>query len=563
MKAFKKVIAITLALMLALLAVVVPVSAAKSIPLIVVNGFASKALQKTDGSGNTVDVFPPTDSAIQGLVANIVPALVKGFTEYGINKDDWNKLADELLPIIYDFIDPISYNPDGTPKYEDVKNQVLSAPMSSYAEDKREELFSVFGVEYGKQYGADYVYSFDYDWRKSPIDCAAELDAFIAHVKAETGASKVNIVAISQGAAVTLAYMANYDTSALNNVVYASPAWQGTSVVGNLLTGNIKFDIFAMENFLVMLANGSAVTHFAAVLASSIATYEGLSREYFAKIDYVLQQMLPRIYSDIIKEQIAGMPGVWCLCPDEYYEAGKAYIYPEGMNADFEAKLDAYNAIQTNAQQIIENAENNGVKFGVVCGYNCQIAPINEEYPTSDRVIDTKYSSGGATCADYLKAFDDWGVGYTQKIKDDHNHVSWDMKIDASTCMFPEQTWFIKNLTHVGYNANNKTSDIVMWLLSMNKQYTVQTDENYPQFNLYNTYKDITTPAPSEGIRGDLDGSGAVTTVDARIALKIASEILKADEEQLFLGDIDEDGEITVDDARMILRLAIGLGIEE
>ena len=235
-------------------------------------------------------------------------------------------------------------------------------------------------------------------------------------------------------------------------------------------------------------------------------------------------------------------------------------MFPEGVDPNLEAMIDNYHDVQTNAQTIIENAEKQGMRFGIVCGYNRQMIPLNEEYRQSDEVIDVEYMTGGATCALYLQAHDDWAQVYNQKIKDGHNHISWDYKIDASTCMFPEQTWLIKNMSHSDYNADNGTLDTIIWLLNADKQYTVHTDkENHPQFSLYNTYKRHVTPIAVDGLLGDVDGSGAVNTLDARLALKIASGQKTATETQILYGDIDDDGKITTADARYILHIAAGV----
>ena len=201
-----------------------------------------------------------------------------------------------------------------------------------------------------------------------------------------------------------------------------------------------------------------------------------------------------------------------------------------------------------------------GMNFGIVVGYNCQMIPISDEYEQSDTIIDVKYASGGATCSKYLQAFDDWTNIYSQKVKCGHNHVSWDYKIDASTCMFPEQTWFYKNLQHTAYNVDEGTTDIIVWLLSAEDQMTVNSDkENYPQFSLYNTYQRKVTPIAMDQIIGDIDNSGAITTEDARYALKVAAGQKKLAEDKLKYGDIDEDGKITTTDAKDILAMAAGI----
>ncbi len=559
MKATKKIVSVILAITLAVVAFVMPVGAAKVYPLVIVSGIFSTKLYANVGEENEKEVFSLDDATMEAMVEKIGGSFLKDFFLLGYNKDNFDRFADEFIPVINEYLDPIGYNSDGTPKDETIGFYQLEKPMSEYTDEEKAGL-SVFADAYAKEYGEENVYNFSYDWRESPIDIAEELDEYIQNLKDDLGVKKVNVVAHSMGANVVLAYLSAFGGKSINNLVFASPAWKGTSLAGNIVTKDIEFNMFTVENYLVQLANVSATTHITAFIISYIATYDGLSKEYFGDINKVVHGILPRLYSDAIIPNIAGMPGFWGLVPDVDYLAGKETLFGDAINPDLEAKIDAYNEIQRNAESIIESAMEDGMKFGIVVGYNCQIIPISDEYEQSDTIIDVEYASGGATCSRYLKAHDDWGKIYNQKEKDGHNHVSWDNKVDASTCMFPEYTWFYKNLQHNAYSVDEGTTDIVVWLLGADEQYTVHTDvENYPQFSLYNTYKRKVTPIHIDGIIGDLDDSGAITTEDARLALKVAAGQKKVDEDHLIIGDIDEDGDITTSDAKDILAMAAGI----
>lgn len=558
MKATKKIVSVILAITLAVVAFAMPVSAARVYPLVIVDGIFSTPLYKNPGAADQTPAFATDDASMEAMVKDILTAFVSGCVSYGIAKKDYDKFADDFYPVVNKYLEPIGFNADGTPVDDTIGFVQNDRPMSEYTEEEKAEL-AVFAEVYAKEYGEENVYNFSYDWRKSPIDAATELNDYINNIKDEIGVRKVNVVAYSMGANVVLAYLSAFGGSNINNLVYAAPAWQGTSLAGNAATGNLFFDMYTVENYLVQMANVSATTHIAAFIISYIATWEGLSGEYFGDINKAVAGIIPRFYTDTAP-YIAGMPGFWSLIPAEDYEAAKDKLYGGSVDAALEAKIDAYYNIQVNAKEIIENAMDDGMRFGIVVGYNCQMVPISSEYEQSDTTVDVKYASGGATCAKYLEAFDDWGKIYNQQVKDGHNHISWDCKVDASTCMFPEQTWFLKNLQHTGFNPDNGTTDLIMWLLSANKQKTIASDkENYPQFSLYNTYKRKVTPINVKGIIGDLDDSGAVTTVDARLALKIAAGQVKGTDDQLILGDIDEDGDITTADAKDILAMAAGI----
>ena len=556
MKATKKIVCLTLAMVMVALAFVMPVAAADDMPLVIVDGFASTKLYTDFGTENQKEAFFGSDTDIEAMITDVGGAFIGGLIKYGYNDKDFEAFADSFIPALNKYFEPIAYNTDGTPK-NDIGYYVTDKPIAEYTDEEKAQYFTTFTLDTAKMYGEDKAYCFSYDWRKSPIDLAEELKDFINDVRAKEGAKKVNVVCLSLGSAVMLAYLDANGGKRINNCVFASPAWQGTSLVGNLFSGNIELDIYAVENYLVKSADVSATTHIAAYIISFIASYEGLSHEYFGDINAAIQGVIPYVYEDSLIPLMSGMPGLWALVPGEDYEAAKDFLFPEGIDANLEAIIDPYYDIQTNAKQIIEDAQDDGMNFAIVCGYNRQMVPISSEYKQSDEVIDVEYMTGGATCALYLQAHDDWAQVYTQKIKDGHNHISWDYKIDMSTAMFPEQTWLIKNMSHSQYNADDGTLDTIIWLLKADEQYTVHTDkENHPQFSLYNTYKRHVTPITIDGLLGDVDNSGAVNTVDAKLALKIAAGQVKATDYQLEVGDIDEDGEITTVDVKYILYIA-------
>ena len=562
MKAIKRIVCLTLAIVMAGLAFVMPVSAAGATPLIMIDGIGTTKLYKNFGTAKEELIFSGDDAFVEKMVKDIGGALFDGFIRFGLGKKDYEALAKKILPTVNEYVKDLGFKPDGTPVDPTVGFYRTEKPLSEYTKKEKEGI-STFAKAYAKKHGSKYVYNFTYDWRDDPVKIADELNTFIKNIKAKTNCKRLNMVAMSMGSTIALSYLNKYGGSSLKNIVFAAPAWQGTSIVGNVLTNNLKIDIFAVENYLVQLANGSATTHIAATFISYLASDEGLSREYFAEFNEFATGLLPYTYTETFLPYFAGMPGLWSLCPAEDYEDAKDFIFDSHdvkINAAYEKKIDKYHRIQVNAKKTIKNVLRDGANFYIVCGYNCQIVPISEEYYSSDGVIDTEYMSGGATCAKYLQSGKDWGRLYTQKIKDGHNHVSWDAKVDASTCMFPEYTWFIKNQQHNNYMLENGTMDIVLWLLGSSKRVTVTTDvKNYPQFWLHNTYKRTSKPMEIDEVLGDLNNSSAVNTVDARIALKLASGQATPTDAQLIIGDIDEDGKFTTEDARAILCFAAGL----
>ena len=115
----------------------------------------------------------------------------------------------------------------------------------------------------------------------------------------------------------------------------------------------------------------------------------------------------------------------------------------------------------------------------IVAGYNIQRTPLVEAMNNhSDATVDTKYASAGATVAlldetlgdDYKQACTDCG----------HNHLSPDGVIDASTCILPENTWFIKDMLHS--ICHDGIMEMYNWFAYADEYYDVWSNPAYTQF---------------------------------------------------------------------------------
>ena len=72
-----------------------------------------------------------------------------------------------------------------------------------------------------------------------------------------------------------------------------------------------------------------------------------------------------------------------------------------------------------------------------------------------------------------------------QEIADGHNHLSPDGVVDASTCRFPENTWFIAGLYHDDFNLGEWPARLGLWLIEGGAKGTVHSKAAYPQFTKY------------------------------------------------------------------------------
>ena len=114
----------------------------------------------------------------------------------------------------------------------------------------------------------------------------------------------------------------------------------------------------------------------------------------------------------------------------------------------------------------------------------------------SDDTVSVKESGFGATVTKVNEKFSDEYISTAiadQKAK----YISPDMQIDASTCLLPDTTWFIKDLYHTEFPGcvNGLVSDIVN-----HDGFTVDSNPDYPQYLVYERSTGALVPMTSENL---------------------------------------------------------------
>ena len=158
--------------------------------------------------------------------------------------------------------------------------------------------------------------------------------------------------------------------------------------------------------------------------------------------------------------------------------------------------IDEYHYnVQSKAYDILKAAESD-TSIYITAQYNMQGLPVSETSTDSnnDFLIDVNYASGGAVCSKLGETLPD---SYVQAKNCGHDHLSADGQIDASTCMFPEQTWFIRDMAHVDYPVG-ESADFIIWLAASDQQLTVRDSEKYPQFMKYDSSENTLSPVTPE-----------------------------------------------------------------
>lgn len=125
-----------------------------------------------------------------------------------------------------------------------------------------------------------------------------------------------------------------------------------------------------------------------------------------------------------------------------------------------------------------------GVRFMTIAKYGYNLMPISDGADQNgDGSATTEALSFSATCSKINKKLSDEYLSAAAANGTD-KYISADGKIDASTCLFPETTWFIKNSNHDHFPKC--IDELIDAFRHSGRTMTVFDNEKYPQFMLYN-----------------------------------------------------------------------------
>ena len=450
-------------------------------PVIVVSGMGSFPLY----SGETGEqVWGPQTKDILKVVGDALLPTAKA-----IVKRDLNILADESFDDVYrTLFEVVSCDETGEPLHP-VDAVLFPQSVDHYpeqilnAEETEDELaiLKTLAAEVGPQH----VYFFNYDWRLSPLAHADTLHDFIETVKQEQHADKVTLVPCSMGGTVVNSYLARYGSADLEKIVYCLVASKGIDLVGELFGQNINIDVSVLLERLFNFENGNLATQ--TLLGALKAGFELnplLTKALNKLLQTVLDKTSERAYRDILLRSFASMPGMWAFVPEDYYETDKARMFPDGANPAFLEKIDGYHDVQVQAEELMQQAIDGGTAIYITAAYGYVGFPVTDKaYAQGDCLIETHNEAFGATTAPYGQTLPaDYAPENPVCSDPAHDHISNDLIVDASTCAFPEQTWIIKHMKHVGFPVGSDAAKLLTWLVTSEDALTVESDARFPQF---------------------------------------------------------------------------------
>ena len=139
-------------------------------------------------------------------------------------------------------------------------------------------------------------------------------------------------------------------------------------------------------------------------------------------------------------------------------------------------------------ENLLEQKHNDGLKVAVFAKYNLSMLPVSAEANMlNDETVLTSEASFGATCAENGKK-----LSKSETANVPAQYLSSDGVINSSTCLFPDNTWFIKNLGHSTYNDDFYV--LLKKICHSDTEVTVNTFEEYPSFLQWNAEDNSLSP---------------------------------------------------------------------
>ena len=480
----KKVISVPLVVLLVFSCFSLVSSAEKSlkyystdIPSIYIVGQGGYLYEK-DENGKTVLYFPVEIE--DGYIGDRCKELIKPLLR-GLVLDQWDEYCDLLVDAINNILAPIGLDNNGDP----LPNQNLFGVSAGDLKDADGK----YPLRGDNETGYT-TYSFSYDWRLDPIYTAGRLKEYIDNVKAATGQDKVNLFGRCLGGDVVLTYLKLYGNDSVNKTILFSTGIEEFEVIGTLYSGQVQLDAAGLSRFVDGLRvskdyQNIPLLDLAAVMVRLMnQNYQlGLPVRMLQKIwNKIYQNVLPRV----LIASYGSFPSFWAFVSDEYYDTAKQFIFggKEEEYAGLIEKIDTYHeTIKPYKKDIIRDAEAAGNDVTILTKYGLQMVPIIKDPEImGDTLLETVSATAGATCSkingvlskDYRAAA---AANGTDK------YISLDQKIDASTGILPDNTWYIKNLPHMDFNA--PTGELLETVLNFDGDMTVFDDDRFPQYLYY------------------------------------------------------------------------------
>ena len=427
----------------------------------------------------------------------------------------WESVANVLMPFLVDGL----LRDNWEPYYENLQKEIgdmfaigaldnngeaSNGTGISNERKERNEYCRTHDLKEGKNYYALSDYQYYYDWRLDPMETAVGLHDYIQAVKAQTGCDKVPVLATCLGTNVVLAYITMYGTDDFYSLGIDAPVVNGAELISESISGKFHVD----GNATVRLLNEAELigdVEIPEIVTASITllTRSGALGAVTDKIKATIyEKVVEGVTSALALSTFFTMPIYWsCVAPEDYDDAMQYVFGPEGSKKRTEyagliEKIERFhNNVSVHIPALMQQCKNDGLLLTIIAKYGFQIIPICQSSDAlADQFVSVKRASFGATTSTLYDTLPDDYIA--QRVAEGKGkYISPDKQIDASTCMFPDYTFFTKGAIHAG--RTQAEDEILYTVLTADRQLTVD-DIFYTQFMVYDNETKIMSPMTAE-----------------------------------------------------------------
>ncbi len=432
-------------------------------------------LYKNHEDGTVERVYPlEGDNELGALLGNLIKEKGDVFAKAFITQD-WTEFSYALADVLEKAYEPIQLDKNGNSDPTVKKDYDISLKNAKERKKDRSGLSK---------------FDYNIDWRLDPFENAKELRLYIGYVLKATGAKKYSIVSRCEGSNVALAYWQKYKDPRIKNLCFYSAAVNGASAITEGFSGKLDVDALAVERFLYeadLVEKNSDLAFINDVIRKVVKmltdTY-GLDVVTWA-FKNVYTQIYPVLIPRILSVSFATFPGFWAMVSANDYDDAMKLLYggKEKEYAGLIAKCDYYHKnVSKKVNELLLEAKKKGVRVTSLVKYGSAPLPIvdnyNDQTDTTCSVYDASFGATSTLCGETF------GKEYLEKAKKKgtDKYIGVDKCIDASTCLFPDTTWFLKNNIHSDYNDS---IEVVLWKILDAKNITVFDDSTCPQYLFY------------------------------------------------------------------------------
>lgn len=455
------------------------------IPVVYLTGYGGNLYRYyDDGSRELIYPLQIPDGYVDEKVNEILPVFKDAF--FTQQWDEFSKvLVDALVPVF----EPIAVDKNGE-STNGTRNEWI---WSQYPVRDRKNAFGKYDIS---------SYRFYYDWRLDPMTIADDLHGYIEAVVNATGHEKIALVGRCLGSNIIAAYMAKYDGEYIRDCVHYASSFYGATQCSKAFTGELFIHADGAERFIYDFDLGldEIYTDLITSLVTMLNKTYGLDIACWA-VNNVVEDIYLDIFPEVMRAGFGTFPSYWSMVSvEDFNRAMKTVFYGVDINEYsglVEKIYDFRNNVRLTFEEDTQNFVNNGIEISNIVKYGYQTLPVTENGDElSDKTVTVRESSFGAITAKVEETFTKNYINNAIANGTD-KYISPDKQIDASTCLLPDNTWFIKNMLHDYFP--DCVNDLIIEVIS-NSNYNINSSEEYPQYLVFDDETQTLSPMTADNL---------------------------------------------------------------